>query len=232
MNAMPKTWLAMVVMSLVATFAAAEPPTIAIPSEIKGEPAAFVTVKATTKGSAWVRYAPVDSGLSVFPPNLLADPTVTVVVAAKAGRYRVLAYTGNDEGGAEAIVTLVIGNAAPVTPTPVPTDPPVVDPVTPPDATPGPLFFVIVRPNGPVPADLEKLLSDPAWDAHRKAGRGVKAYTVAELGKRIELPDGQRLPCVVTLRVSADGKSSKKARDAIDLPTTSDGIARLHEGVK
>jgi len=112
--------------------------------------------------------------------------------------------------------------------------PPIVNPPDQPpvDKPTGSLFFVIVRPNGAITTDLEKVLADPEWEAHRKAGRSVKAYTVEELGDRYKLPSGTKLPCVLTLRVSADGKSSTIARDPIDLPTTSDGIRKLNEGVK
>jgi len=113
---------------------------------------------------------------------------------------------------------------------PPPDKPPVDKP--PVDEPTGALFFAIIRPNGAITSDLEKVLANPEWDAHRKAGRQVKSYTVEEIAKWFELPNGTKLPAVLTLRISADGKKSQVVRDPIDLPTTSDGIRKLQEGVK
>ena len=103
-------FLTAILASAFAASAWAAPPALTLPPEIPGEPVAFVEVRAKTDGK-WVRYVTLDAGLAVFPSSLLSDKTVTVVVAAKPGRYRILAYTGNDDGGAEAITTLVIGGA-------------------------------------------------------------------------------------------------------------------------
>lgn len=86
---------------------------ITLPETIKGEPSVFIPITAVTKGEV-VQFVPLDSGLSVFPANLLTDKKTTVVVAGKAGRYRVLAYTAiNNMPSAPAITTLIVGNPGP-----------------------------------------------------------------------------------------------------------------------
>ncbi|MFO0937815.1 MAG: hypothetical protein U0798_15025 [Gemmataceae bacterium] len=117
-------------------------------------------------------------------------------------------------------------------PPPVVVNPPDKPPEKPPVDKPGPLFFAIIRPDGAVSRDLEKVLANPEWDVHRRAGRSVKVYTAGEVADHYPLPNGTRLPCVLTLRISADGKSSTIAREPIDLPTSSDGIRKLNEGIK
>lgn len=114
---------------------------ITLPETIKGEPSVFIPITAVTKGEI-VQFVPLDSGLSVFPPNLLTDRKTTVVVAGKPGRYRVLAYTSIDNKPSNpAITTLVVGNPGPVPPTPPEPMPPGPVPPTPPG------------PNPPVPPD-------------------------------------------------------------------------------
>lgn len=109
---------------------------ISLPETIKGEPSVFIPITAVTKGEI-VQFVPLDSGLSVFPSNLLTDKKTTVVVASKAGRYRVLAYTSIDNKPSNpAITTLIVGNApepGPIPPGPGPVPPVPPTPPTPPD---------------------------------------------------------------------------------------------------
>ncbi len=84
-----------------------------LPAEVKGEVAAFVTVLAETSGKQ-VKFYPIDAGLSVFPAALLANPKATVVVAAKAGTYRLLAYSAaGDIPSDPQICRVVIGGGKP-----------------------------------------------------------------------------------------------------------------------
>jgi hypothetical protein len=108
-----------------------EAPTVTMPVEIVAEVGVFVTISPVTTGKNVVFHA-IDPGLSVFPPNLLSNPKVTVVVAQRAGRFRVLAYTAaGDVPSLPAMTTIVVGNAPPV-PVPAPVDPVVpVGPVRP-----------------------------------------------------------------------------------------------------
>lgn len=119
-------------------------------------------------------------------------------------------------------------------PQPPPDKPPPDKP--PPDPQPVPVkplyYFLIVRPDGPASPEFTKVMSDPAWAELQKAGHSVKDKTLTDAGKLgLTLPVGQPLPTVVTLVVSADGTKSKVVRGPINLPTTSDGIRRLPEGV-
>lgn len=87
-----------------------------LPAEVRGEPSAFVTIQAETAGKA-VKFYPLDPGLSVFPAGLLSNPKATVVVAGKAGRYRVLAYTSvADVPSDPAVCVVVVGDGSPPTP--------------------------------------------------------------------------------------------------------------------
>jgi hypothetical protein len=106
----------------------AEAPKITLPDEIKAEVAAFVTVAPVTTGKNVVFHA-IDPGLSVFPPALLSNPKVTVVVAQRAGRFRVMAYTAaGDVPSLPAMTTIVVGDAPPEPP---PEPPPGPGPVRP-----------------------------------------------------------------------------------------------------
>lgn len=92
-----------------------------LPAEVRGEPAAFVTVLAETSGKS-VKFYPLDPGLSVFPAALLSNPKATVVTAAQPGRYRILAYTASGDIPSDPVLcTVVIGGA---TPPPAPVDDP------------------------------------------------------------------------------------------------------------
>jgi len=96
-----------------------------IPAEVTGEVAAFVTVIAETNNKQ-VKFYPIDSGLSVFPAALLANQKATVVVAAKAGTYRLLAYTAaGDIPSDPQICKVIIGGGKPdnVPPAPIPPTP-------------------------------------------------------------------------------------------------------------
>lgn len=93
----------------------ASPPVVTVPAEVAGEVGGFVPVRATVAGSKVVKFVPLDGGLNVFPADLLADKTATVVTSGKAGRYRILCYSGNADGPSDAVtVTVVIGGAAPI----------------------------------------------------------------------------------------------------------------------
>jgi hypothetical protein len=103
-----------------------EAPSITMPAEIAAEVGVFVTISPTTTGKHVVFHA-IDPGLSVFPPNLLSNPKVTVVVAQRAGRFRLIAYTAAaDVPSLPAMTTIVVGNAPPApNPGPDPVPPPV-----------------------------------------------------------------------------------------------------------
>jgi hypothetical protein len=114
-------------------------PTLGLPPEIKGEPGTFIAVRAETD-AAWVNFK-ADTGLAVFPSGMLNDRKSTVLTASKAGRYKLLAYTGNVAGGVDAETEIVIGTPEPPVP-PVPPTPP-TPPVPP--APPSPISDIGLR---------------------------------------------------------------------------------------
>ena len=104
--------------------AAGSPGAVTLPAEVRGEVGAFVVIEAKTEGKS-VRFVALDPGLSVFPPELLATKKATVIVAARSGRYRILAYSAvGDEPSEPAFCTVIIGTPGPDPgPTPGPTSP-------------------------------------------------------------------------------------------------------------
>ena len=102
----------MILAFVASTTAIAAPPTISLPEKISGNVAEFIVVRADTDGQTVV-YFPIDDGLQVFPSELLADRKATVVTAAKAGRYRLLAYTGNQDGPSKPAVTVIVIGGSP-----------------------------------------------------------------------------------------------------------------------
>jgi hypothetical protein len=115
---------------LAAPLALAAPP-VDVPAEVKGEPGAFVAIRAKTDGKV-VRFVALDAGLNVFPAELLADKRATVVSATRPGRYRLLAYSSvKDDPTDPAVVVVVIGMPTPdPKPDPEPTPDPKPVPVT------------------------------------------------------------------------------------------------------
>lgn len=113
----------------------------------------------------------------------------------------------------------ITGNSAP-TPQPPP-------PVPPPKSS---LFLLIVRPSGPAAPEFARIMADPAWDEHRRAGRLVKSKTLDELNGLIDVTAGTVLPCVFVLNSNDRTGRSELLRGPLPLPTTSDGIRRLTEG--
>lgn len=122
-----------------AAVAAAAPPVVTVPAEVAGDVGQFVAVRATVTEAKVVKFVPLDSGLNVFPADLLSDKTATVVTAGKSGRYRVLCYSGNVDGPSDPVtVIVVIGGAAPIV------DPVKPDPVKPEPANKAERVAVVV----------------------------------------------------------------------------------------
>ncbi len=94
---------------------------LTVPPEIKGDPASFIVIEAKTEGKT-VKFVPLDAGIQVFPSRLLSDPKSTVVVAQKAGKYRVLCYSALPSGEPTdpVITTVIVGDYTP----PLPPNPP------------------------------------------------------------------------------------------------------------
>lgn len=91
--------------------------TMDFPSEFKGEPGQFITVKPNKTDGKIVQYYSIDPGLSVFPANLLVDPTATVVSAVQPGNYRLLAWTAvADKPSPASLIRVTIGKVEPPMP--------------------------------------------------------------------------------------------------------------------
>ena len=82
---------------------------IILPENITGRPGSFIQVEAKTDCKV-VEWVLLDSGLELFPVNLLANTKTAVVTSTTPGIYRLLAYgaTG-DIPSKPAIVTITIG---------------------------------------------------------------------------------------------------------------------------
>lgn len=206
---------------LAAVLSQAAPPVVTVPAEVAGEVAAFVVVKADVKDGKSAKFVAVDPGLSVFPAGLLADPYVTVVVGQKAGRYRIICYSGNADGPSDPVtVTVVIGGARP-------SDPPVVTPPDKPSDPPTPAdvyYFAVVRPDQAT-KDVADAMRLPAWDEVRKAGHTVKDFPVSELPGGLSRP--ATLPAVIVLKQNADGRTWTDTKQNKPMPTTNDAIRSL-----
>ncbi len=209
------------VVLLCAVLGAAAPPVVTLPAEVTGDVGSFVAVRASVTEAKVVRFVPLDAGLNVFPADLLADKTATVVTAGKAGRYRILAYSGNADGPSEpATVTVVIGGGSP----------PVTDPGKP-DTKPDPVkpepaavfYFAVIGPSGPVAPSTAAALKLPAWDDLRKAGHVVNYIPLDELNP--ELPRPGMTPVVMVLK--KDGDKWKDTTNNRPLPTTDEQVRSL-----
>lgn len=200
--------------------------TLTVPAEVKGEVGAFIVVRGETDGKN-IAYKATSKGLNVFPADLLADKKATVVTASAVGRYTLLsAACGADGFIVFGETVVVVGDAPPHTNghTPPPKDPPTTPTKN--------LYFLVVRPDGPAAPDFAAYMGNPGWVELVRMGHAVKDKTVAEAAALgIRIPDGTVLPCVVTLKVAADGRSSTVVRGAIPAPAPGD-IVKLPEGVK
>ena len=111
-------------MNLLILFAIFHAPVIELPKEISGQPNAFISIPAKTDGNT-VKWLTPDKGLNIFPVELLKD-TKTLVVTGPEGRFRVYAYTSDQNGPSDAAMcTIAIGSGI----APDPANP--VDPANP-----------------------------------------------------------------------------------------------------
>ena len=198
-------------------------PAIKLPAEVTAPAGGFIVVTAETAGKT-VRWVALDAGLSMIPTSLLRDSKTAVLMAPK-GRYRLLAYTAIGDEPSEPAVTLIVVGEATTTP-PKPGDPPVTVPS-------GSLYFVVVRPDGPADPVFTRVMSDTAWGELVAKGHAFRDFTLTEArAAGADVPTGTPLPCVITLRMSADKKTSTLGRGPIPLPDTSEKIRALPEGIK
>jgi hypothetical protein len=89
---------------------------IVLPENITGRPGAFITIEAKTECKV-VEWVLLDSGLEMFPVNLLANTKTAVVTSTIPGVYRLLAYGAlGDIPSKPVIVTITIGTPEPPPP--------------------------------------------------------------------------------------------------------------------
>ena len=198
---------------LSSALATAAPPVVTVPPEVSGEVGSFVAVRTTVTEAKVVKFVALDAGINLFPADLLADKTATVVTSGKAGRYRILCYSGNADGPSEPVtVTVVIGGAK--EPDPVKPDP--VKPAT-------VYYFAVVGAEGPVSPAVAAVMKLPAWDELRKLGHIVNYIPANELSSGLTRP--LSLPAVMVLR--KDGAAWVDTGSNKPLPTNDDAIRSL-----
>lgn len=223
---MKRLWLfPLALVGLGAAALYADPPRLELPATVR--PTGDYAVVRPQTDAVSVVYVGL-SGVDPFPSELLRDSTTFVfpVRGLKEGEYKFAAVGAAKTGEQTRTDFVVVVGAGGTVPGPNPPGPA-------PDPKPGSLFFVVIRPDGAASPEFTRIMSDGAWDALRMGGCQVKDYgykeACAQLG--LCLPAGTTLPVVVTLRVSMDRKTSRVVRQAIPLPTTTQGIAALPQGV-
>ena len=80
---------------------------VTIPSEIHGQPGAFISIPSVTDCKS-VQWVVLDAGLNLFPVELLRDTTTAVVSANSPGKFRVLAYAAKGDLASKPVITTVI----------------------------------------------------------------------------------------------------------------------------
>lgn len=112
------------ILLLSASVGLASPPSVTGPDKVYGEAGDWVEVKVATTGKS-VKFVPLDPGLKLFPADKLRDPLATMVSASEPKSYRLLCYTGTEDGPSDPLViTAVFGPAAPGPNPPNPPPPP------------------------------------------------------------------------------------------------------------
>ena len=95
----------------------------------------------------------------------------------------------------------------------------------------GSLYFLVVRNDGPAGGEFTANMKSPQWKTLEAAGHRVKDFTFTDSKAFVTLPAGTVLPCVVTLRVSADWKAFAQVAGPVALPS-GDAILDLPKAVK
>lgn len=188
--------------------------------EFRAEPGRTIRLSLKDGESAsWV-LAEEGTSSTLSPQD---TPTAFVDFVGPKGRHCLIAHV---PGKPAARIVVVVGDG---TSPPVDPPPPGMDPPPPGQST---LYFVIVRLDGPASPAFTKVMSMPEWEQLRKDGHKIKDYEHSEAVRNRYVKGDLILPCVVTLRVSADGNSAAIVRGPVELPTTSAGILDLPKGVK
>jgi hypothetical protein len=181
---MPQTLSTFLAIALAFPTVAADPPTIKLPAEVRGEPGDWITVTAETNGKS-VRWVPFAKELKLFPPGLLRESKTAVVVCNRPGRHRLLAYTAaGDEPSDPAIVVIVIEGPVP----PPPPEPPGPTPPgpSPPGPTPPPTPPIPPGPVDPLTQRLQAALAgDPGTVADKAKYAAALSGFYAAMAKHV-----------------------------------------------
>ena len=206
-----------------AGLAGGAPPTIEFPAE--NRPVNGYVIVTPKTDAVSITYVALD-GVYPFPSDQLRDPKTLVLPAngLKDGTYKFMAVGASKTGEQSSkLLVVTIGKGGDTKP-PVVVDPP----VEPPPAS-GKYFFLVVRPDGPASAEFSKAMALPEWQTLRAAGHKVNQRTATEAASIGAVVPASQLPAVVTLSVSADGKTSTIVAPARPFPTTGPAVLKLTE---
>ena len=214
----------------------AAPPTLKLPQEVRGEAGTFVAIRAESD-SPWVSFR-ADAGLAAFPSDLLSDRKATVVTAARDGRYKVFAYTGNADGGADAIVWVIVGTPPVVVTPPGPGPGPGPGPPTPPDPNKATAAtYVYEKDQTAIPSQVESALNRinrernilaTKFEQNTVDGSGEvpSQYTVAlAAAKAAGLPALVVTAGATVLRVVKDPKTEQQVLEAVGMVAPQASVA-------
>lgn len=161
------------------------------------------------------------------PPVVTDLPAgVLLVRGMKPGEVKLSAW-GVVENRAKRLATIVLTVEGARPPPDLPVPP--IDKPTPKEG----IYFLIVQADGPTTPSMLDALKLPAWGELTKAGHTYKPVSFTEARKLgATIPDGTALPCVLPLRIAADGKSSKEIPPPLKFPTDNDAVRKLMEVAK
>lgn len=223
-----RTVLSLALLVGCAVAASAAPPNLELPAE--ATPVNGYVIVSPKTDAVSITYVALDD-VYPFPSDQLKDARTFVLPAAGLadGEYRFMAVAAG-KGGEQTskLLRVKIGKGGTIPP-PKKKEPDPKDPVEP--ATT--YYFLVVRPDGPASPAFTKAMNLPEWNTLRAAGHKVKDRTATEAGPILgTVPPASELPAVVTLVVSADGKSSTIVRPAVALPTVGSAVLDLPKGVR
>lgn len=195
--------------------------TLSLPAEVTGKVGSFIKVTAKTNG-LHVRWKGLDDGLAVFPGEMLRDSRSTVVSAAEAGEYRLLAYTALADVPSDPEICLVKVTGPPKPtppepPKPTPPEPPKPEPT--PVVTTGPIRIAVVDDVLARTPDVSALILDLAYWQGLAARTGYPVEFIdkenPQAAKYKPWSDPAGLPCLV-LRDAITGKVKYSGRLPMD----------------
>lgn len=149
--------------------------TITLPEQVRGDPGRLIVLAADTDCTNLI-WRPLDKGLQTVPAHLLADSRTTVLVAAAAGRYRLLCVGAKADKPAVAETVVLVGDS----PTPdggggFPGDPP-------------------PEPSGPTVDELKLTLSTAASNDGLTSAQLLSVSYVAKRSRQFALDKAQTWP--------------------------------------